>query len=220
MNLHGKFLIVLGLCASLAWLGCSSTAKGGAIGAAAGSAIGALIGKQSDNTAKGALIGAAVGGAAGALIGKQMDKQAEELKQELKDAQVERIGEGIKVTLGSGILFATGSSELGEEGKAIVQKLADILGKYPDTNILVEGHTDSDGSEEFNQKLSERRAANVAQYLQGLGVAADRITTVGHGESMPVADNITPEGKQRNRRVEIAIFANEKMKEAAAKGEL
>jgi outer membrane protein OmpA-like peptidoglycan-associated protein len=142
------------------------------------------------------------------------------LEEGLDGAEVERVGEGIKVTLGSGILFSTGSADLGPEGKANVRKLAEILLKYPDTNVVVEGHTDSDGAEDFNQRLSERRAASVSQYAQSLGVATDRLQTVGFGETMPVADNATVEGKRRNRRVEIAIFANEKMREAAAAGQL
>ncbi len=217
---RGRLMVVVLVCGALAWTACSNTLRGGTIGAAAGGALGALIGKQSDNTAKGAIIGAAVGGTAGALIGRHMDKQAAELEEKLEGAQVERVGEGIKVTLGSGILFATNSAELGTEGKANVQRLAEVLVKYPDTNVLIEGHTDSDGSEEYNQQLSERRAAAVAAYAKSLGVAAERLTTVGHGESMPVADNATAAGKQANRRVEIAIFASEKMVEAAQKGEL
>jgi outer membrane protein OmpA-like peptidoglycan-associated protein len=194
--------------------------KGGTIGAVAGGAAGALIGKKAGNTAMGAIVGAAVGGTAGALIGKHMDKQASELEADLKDAKVERVGEGIKVTFGSGILFTSGSADLQAEGKANIEPLAKVLVKYPDTNVLIEGHTDSDGAEQLNQTLSERRAANVAQFAQTLGVATERVTTVGYGETMPVADNATPAGKQLNRRVEIAIFANDKMKEAAAKGQL
>lgn len=216
-----KMFAILPLCAALAGLGCSSTAKGGTIGAAAGGAAGALIGKKfGDHTVMGALIGAGVGGTAGAIIGKKMDAQAGDLKQDLEGAKVERVGEGIKITFASGILFSTGSADLQAEGKANIEKMTKILQKYPDTNIVVEGHTDADGTEEFNQKLSEKRAASVSQYAQGLGVTAERFSAMGYGESMPVGDNSTPEGKQANRRVEIAIFANEKMKAAAAKGQL
>jgi outer membrane protein OmpA-like peptidoglycan-associated protein len=221
MKFSLKLTLALPLCAALAGLGCSSTAKGGAIGAGVGGAAGALIGKKlGDHTVMGALIGAGVGGTAGALIGKKMDAQADDLKRDLEGARVERVGEGIKITFASGILFASGSADLQADGKANIEKMARILQKYPDTDILVEGHTDSDGTEEFNQKLSEKRAASVVQYAQGLGVTTGRFTTMGYGETQPVGDNATPEGKQANRRVEIAIFANEKMKEAAAKGQL
>lgn len=216
-----RLLVALPLCAALAGLGCSATAKGGTIGAAAGGAAGALIGKKfGDHTVMGALIGAGVGGTAGALIGKKMDAQANDLKQDLEGAKVERVGEGIKITFASGILFTSGSAELQADGKANIEKMAKILQKYADTNVVVEGHTDGDGTEESNQKLSEKRATSVAQYAQALGVTAERFTTMGYGETMPVGDNATAEGKALNRRVEIAIFANEKMKEAAAKGQL
>ncbi len=221
MKLSAKLFVALPLCAALAGLGCSSTARGGAIGAAAGGAAGALIGKKfGDHTVMGALIGAGVGGTAGALIGKKMDSQANDLKQDLDGAKVERVGEGIKITFASGILFSSGSSDLQADGKANIEKMATILQKYPDTNIVVEGPTDGDGTEDFNLKLSEKRAAAVAQFAQGLGVTSGRFTTMGYGETVPVGDNATTEGKQANRRVEIAIFANEKMKEAAAKGQL
>ena len=215
------FLAIL-LCLSIVEWGCSSsnTVKGGAIGAAAGGVIGGIIGKQAGNTALGAIIGAAVGGTAGALIGHYMDKQAEEMRQDLKDAKVERVGEGIKITFNSGILFETSKSTLQSAAKLNVEKLAVILNKYPDTNVLIEGHTDSDGSEDYNQKLSESRASAVANYVKGQGVIGSRVTTAGYGETQPVASNSTPEGKQANRRVEIAIFANDKLKDAAMNNRL
>lgn len=200
--------------------GLSSTLKGGAIGAAAGGAAGAAIGHQLDNTAAGAIIGAAIGGTAGALIGRHMDKQAEEMRKDLENAKIERIGEGIKITFDSGILFAFDSAELQPEAKTNIENLARVLNKYPDTNILIEGDTDNVGTEEYNQKLSERRAQAVADYQKSLGVAASRMSTVGLGESNPVVSNDTEEGRRQNRRVEIAIFANDKMKEAAQKGKL
>jgi outer membrane protein OmpA-like peptidoglycan-associated protein len=221
MRCMTKPVLALLLCGMLSWVGCSNTARGGAIGAGLGGAVGGLIGKQSDNTGKGAIVGAAVGGVAGSLIGRHMDKEAAAAQTALGDAaEVERVGEGYKITMGSGILFATDSSVLGAEGKANIKILAEHLQKYPDTNIVIEGHTDSDGAEEYNQKLSERRAASVAQYSQSLGVASARMTTVGFGETTPVADNATVAGKAKNRRVEVAIFANEKMKEEAANGKL
>jgi outer membrane protein OmpA-like peptidoglycan-associated protein len=215
------FIIVL-LCMSIVMMGCgtSKALQGGAIGAAGGGLIGAVIGKQLGNTAAGAIIGAAVGGTAGALIGHNMDKQAEEMKKDLSDAKIERVGEGIKITFNSGILFAVNKSELQATAKTNIESLAKILNKYPDTNVIIEGDTDSDGSEESNQKLSERRAQAVADYTRAVGVDAARISTVGKGETNPVASNDTPEGKAQNRRVEIAIFANEKMKDAAENGTL
>lgn len=202
--------------------GCSSskTLKGGAIGAGAGGIIGGLIGSGSDNTAKGAILGAVVGGTAGALIGNYMDKQAEELRKDLDGAKIERIGEGIKITFDSGILFGFDSTELTAMSKSNISDLARVLNKYEDTEILIEGHTDSKGSEQYNQKLSENRAEAVASQLKNMSVATSRISEVGYGEDMPVADNSTEAGRSQNRRVEVAIFANDKLKKAAKKGDL
>jgi len=214
--------VTLTLCLSLAFMGCgaSRTVKGGAIGAAAGGIIGGIIGKQAGNTAAGAIIGAAIGGTAGALIGNYMDRQAEEMKKDLAGAKIERIGEGIKITFDSGILFETNKAELQAPAKENIGKLATILNKYPDTNILVEGHTDSTGSAEYNQMLSERRAESVAAFTKSLGVGPTRFTTMGDGETQPVAPNSTSSGRTQNRRVEIAIFANDKLKDAANSGNL
>lgn len=194
--------------------------KGGAIGAGAGGAIGGAIGSRSGNTAQGAIIGAAIGGTAGALIGKYMDKQAEELEEDLKGAEVERVGEGIKVTFDSGILFNFDSSQLTQQANDNIKSLAETLQKYKDTNIIIEGHTDSRGEEKYNQKLSEQRAKSVADALSNLGVKNIRIKEIGYGENQPVADNSSDEGRQLNRRVEVAIFANEDLKDAAEKGEI
>ena len=217
-----KIFTVLVLCASLLMMGCgaSNTVKGGGIGAAAGGIIGGLIGKAAGNTAAGVIIGAAVGGTAGVLIGHYMDKQAEEMKNDLKNAKIERVGEGIKITFDSGILFKTNSSDLQQEAKTNIDNLAKILNKYPDTNILIDGHTDSTGTAEHNQSLSERRAGSVADYMKGLAVAGSRVTTRGFGETTPVASNSYPEGRQQNRRVEVAIFANDKLKHVAANNQL
>jgi outer membrane protein OmpA-like peptidoglycan-associated protein len=198
----------------------TKTLQGGAIGAGAGGAIGGLIGSRSDNTAQGAILGAVIGGAAGAVVGKYMDKQAEELEQDLEGAEVERIGEGIKITFDSGILFGFASSELTPESRQNIAKMAETLQKYDDTEILIEGHTDDKGSDEYNQKLSERRAEEVGRTLASLNVKNNRIRQVGYGESMPVADNATEDGRAKNRRVEVAIYANEKLKKAAEKGKL
>lgn len=207
---------------SLAWgstvlTGCSSskTVKGGAIGAGAGAVIGGVIGHEAGNTAVGVIIGAAVGGTAGALIGHYMDKQAEEMRRDLEGAKIERVGEGIKITFDSGILFDLNSALLRPVAEQNIQDLSRILKKYDDTNILVEGHTDSTGTDSYNQELSERRAKSVSNYAIGVGVDPSRFTTVGYGENQPVASNETAAGRQQNRRVEIAIFANDDLKEAA-----
>lgn len=216
------FLALFIIASFLASSGCgaSNTVKGGGIGAAAGGVIGGVIGSKTGSTAVGAIIGAAVGGAAGALIGNYMDRQAEEMRKDLEGARVERVGEGIKITFPSGILFATNKYDLQSSARDDIQRLAKILNKYSDTNVLIEGHTDSDGTEAYNQTLSEKRASSVASYAEGLGVKSSRITTKGYGETQPVASNATPEGKQANRRVEIAVYANDKLKKAAEKGEL
>lgn len=207
---------------ALAFTGCSAsrTAKGAGVGAGLGGLIGGIIGKQKDDTAKGAIVGAAVGGAAGAMIGRYMDKQAAEMEKELAGTQVERVGEGISVTFDSGILFAVNSSELSTAARENLDKFASILKEYPDTNILVEGHTDSDGAEDYNLKLSERRAQTVVSYCVGLGVAGSRFTTKGYGETQPVASNDTADGKRLNRRVQVAIMANEQLKKDAEEGKL
>ncbi|WP_286130662.1 OmpA family protein [Solirubrum puertoriconensis] len=203
--------------------GMSKTAKGGLIGAGAGAAAGAVLGRViggKNGTAAGAIIGATVGGASGAVIGRKMDKQAEELQRDMKNARVERVGEGIKITFDAGILFDTNKSDLRAASVQEIDKMAEVLKKYPDTNVIVEGHTDNTGSDAINQPLSERRAQAVANETMSKGVESGRITTKGYGSSQPVADNTTAEGRQANRRVEIAIFANEKMKKAAERGEL
>jgi len=199
-------------------LSCSSmsnTQKGAGIGAAAGGALGAAIGHQSGNTAVGAIIGAAVGGATGAYIGHYMDKQAEEMRRDLEGAKVERVGEGIKITFDSGILFDVNKAELKQASRDNLTRLAGILNKYPDTNILLEGHTDATGTEEWNLELSRLRAQSVANYLAGQKVMEPRFTTMGYGESQPITSNDTADGRASNRRVEVAIYANDKLKKTA-----
>lgn len=221
MNLTKKIMTFFIAVSLFAWAGCgaSNMVKGGAIGTGAGALLGGIIGHAAGSTTTGAIIGGVVGGTAGALIGHNMDKQAEELKK-IEDAKVERVGEGINITFDSGILFAINSANLQPKAKESVQKLADVLKKYPDTNVIIEGNTDNTGSEELNQKLSEKRAKAVADYVTSLGVSNSRLTTIGKGESNPVASNDTPEGRAKNRRVEIGIVANEKMKNDAATGKL
>ncbi|MDD4857253.1 MAG: OmpA family protein [Candidatus Krumholzibacteria bacterium] len=210
------FAVILAFLAGT--VGCASlnrTTKGTAIGAGAGAAVGAIIGKQTGHTALGAILGAAVGGAAGAYIGNYMDKQAEEMQKDIEGAKIERVGEGIKITFDSGILYDVDKAVLRPEAKTNLDKMAAILNKYPDTNILVEGHTDATGSDEHNLELSRQRAQSVENYLAGLGVDPSRFTVMGYGESQPIATNDTDEGRQQNRRVELAIMANEKLKKAA-----
>ncbi len=202
------------------FLGCASwtkSQKGAAIGTTAGAIIGGVIGDQAGNTARGAILGAVVGGIAGGIIGNYMDKQAAEMERDLEGAKIERIGEGIKVTFDSGILFDVDSASLRPEARENLENLAKILNKYDDTEILIEGHTDSTGPEDYNQGLSERRGSSVSSYLAGLGVRKVRLSTAGYGEMQPIALNDTPEGRQANRRVEVAIWANDKLKETAQK---
>jgi outer membrane protein OmpA-like peptidoglycan-associated protein len=149
-----------------------------------------------------------------------MDKQAAEIKNDVRGAKVERIGEGIKITFDSGILFDVNSSSLKSTSQNNIAELSRILNKYKDTEVLIEGHTDSDGSDDYNQTLSERRARAVSDYARGRGVAGNRISTIGYGESQPLADNSSASGKADNRRVEIAIFANKKLKKAAERGDI
>lgn len=198
-------------------LGCSwtRTKKGAAIGAAAGGVAGGLIGSQSGHTATGAIIGAAIGGAAGAWIGHYMDEQAAEIERDLEGARVERIGEGIKITFDSGLLFDIDRAVLRERSKQQLNELAVILNKYEDTEILLEGHTDSTGSDEHNLELSRQRAQAVANQLSQENVRPTRFTIMGYGEAQPLASNETAEGRQANRRVEVAIYANDDLKKVA-----
>lgn len=205
---------VVALAATLG--GCSSlnqTQRGAVIGAGAGGAIGAAVGAATGSTARGAIIGAAVGGVAGAVIGAQMDRQREELASELEGARVERYGEGLLITFDSGILFDFDSSVIRGAARDNLTQLANSLRRYPDTDVLIVGHTDSQGSDSYNQGLSERRAAAAKNFLVTQGVPADRIQTQGLGESEPVASNDTESGRALNRRVEVAIFASEEYRE-------
>jgi outer membrane protein OmpA-like peptidoglycan-associated protein len=194
--------------------------KGAVIGGSVGGVAGGLIGKKSGNTAIGILIGAAVGGTAGALIGNYMDKQAAEIRKDMRNATVERVGEGILITFDSGLLFDVDSYQIKGATRDNLNQLAATLKKYDDTEILIEGHTDNTGSDDHNQKLSESRAKSVSGYLTGQGVLPSRVTPVGYGERQPVEDNATASGKQANRRVEVAIYANKKLKRAAKKGDI
>lgn len=202
--------------------GCNSftkTQKGAAIGAGAGGVVGAFIGKAAGNTALGAVIGGAVGGTAGALIGHKMDKQAAEIQQTVPGATVVRQGEGIIVKFDSGILFDVDKTGLKPAAKSNLENLSASLAKNPQTNILIVGHTDNTGTDEHNMDLSVRRAEAVKSYITANGVDASRLSTQGKGESEPIADNATDAGRAQNRRVEIAIVANEQMKAQARQGQ-
>ena len=204
------------LTVSTGMTGCASmnnTERGAAAGAGAGGAIGAIIGRQTGNTARGAIIGAVVGGAAGAVIGRRMDRQAEQLEETLPAAEVERVGEGIAVTFESGVLFPFDSDQVLPAGRENLRQLANSLRNYPETEVLIVGHTDSQGADDYNMRLSYRRAESARQFLAGQGVNASRIRVEGRGEMEPVADNSTEAGRAQNRRVEVAIFASEEYRQ-------
>ncbi|AHF14112.1 OmpA family protein [Niabella soli] len=206
--------------AGLTLAGCDSmnrTQKGAIIGTGGGAAMGAVIGKAAGNTGLGAIIGAAVGGTAGAIIGKKMDRQAEEIKQEVPGAKVERVGEGITVEFNSAVLFGFDQSSITSNAQGTLNDLIKILNKYPDTDLEIQGYTDNTGTAKYNQALSERRASSVANYLGGNGIALERMETKGFGLNNPKYTNATAEGRAQNRRVEFVISANDKMKADAKK---
>ena len=200
-------------------MGCNATKsqKGAVIGGTAGAVGGTIIGKAAGNKTLGTIIGAVVGGTAGAIIGRDMDKQAEEIKNDIPGAKVERVEEGIKVEFNEKILFEFSKSDLGDSAKKNLNSLITVLNNYPNTNIEIQGHTDSRGTDDYNMGLSVRRATAVRDYLRQNGIAAPRMTTKGFGESAPSYSNDTPEGMAQNRRVEFLITANDKMKAEAKK---
>lgn len=202
--------LIFGGCASL-----TRTQKGAGIGTVAGGAAGAVIGRAAGNTAIGAVVGAAVGGVTGAIIGNKMDKQAEEIKNEIPGVKVERVGEGIVVEFTNDVLFGYDSYALTAPARENLDKLVTILDKYPDTDIEIHGHTDSKGSTKYNQNLSEQRSDAVRKYLSESGVSNQRLTSLGFGEMQPKYSNEDNVGRVKNRRVEFAITANEKMKREA-----
>jgi outer membrane protein OmpA-like peptidoglycan-associated protein len=207
-----SFAIVAGGCKSM-----NKTKNGAIIGTAGGAGLGAIVGRASGNTALGTVIGAAVGGVTGTIIGKKMDKQAEEIKKQVPGAKVERVGEGINVEFTEKILFDFSSAELKPVSRENLNKLGTILNKYPDTDIEIQGHTDSRGTDEYNMGLATRRAHAVSSYLASNGVGSKRVTLRPFGESVPVASNDTDEGRTQNRRVNFLITANERMKADARK---
>ncbi len=215
------FMLSIGFTSCEAVKNTNNTQKGVAIGAASGAVIGGVLGNnlgKGGNTALGAIIGGVVGGAAGGVIGNRMDKQAQKIDQALPGAEVERVGEGIKITLGeNSVNFDLNKATLTAKAKGNLDRLVPVFNEYPDTNIQIYGYTDSTGADDYNLKLSEQRAQAVKQYLGTKGISTARITTTGMGEADPIADNATKEGQGMNRRVEFAITANEKMVNDAKK---
>ncbi|HEV8456093.1 MAG TPA: OmpA family protein [Gemmatimonadales bacterium] len=217
-TVHRFLTVLVGAAGLVGLLSCASkTGTGAAVGAAGGAVVGGAIGAAAGSTVKGAIIGAVVGGAAGAIIGAQMDKQAKELEQNIKGARVQRVGEGIQVTFESGLLYDFDSDAVRTEAKANLRELAASLEKYPNTDLLIVGHTDQLGSAAYNQSLSERRARSAATYLVSQGVDGARMVTRGLGETEPVASNETEAGRQANRRVEVAIYASKEFRATAGK---
>lgn len=191
----------------------NKTQRGAGIGVAAGALVGGLIG----GNIGGALIGAAVGGAAGALIGNHMDKQADKIQEAVPGAEVKRVGEGIQIIFDdkSGVNFAFDSADLTSEAKKNLDAVAEVFIEFPDTELMIEGHTDSVGDDTYNMKLSKRRADAVVAYLKSRGVAGNRFKVEAFGETRPRFENDTKEGQAKNRRVEIGVAANEQMIEDA-----
>ena len=200
----------------------NNTQKGAAIGTASGAVIGGVLGNnigKGKNAALGAVLGGIVGGVAGGVIGNKMDKQAKDIKEALPGAQVERVNEGIKITLSENTVnFDFNSANLTTLAKTNLDKLVTVLKNNPDTNINIYGHTDSIGSDAVNLRISAQRAAAVKNYFVANGISASRIFTEGLGKSSPIASNDTDAGRAKNRRVEFAITANEKMINDAKSG--
>ncbi len=206
------FLLMAALALVLGGCGMSRAQKGALLGGAAGAGAGAAVSK---NNTKGAVIGGAAGAVIGGLIGSYLDNQAREM-EEIEGAAVTRQGDELQVTFENAILFDYDSSALKTASQDQLREVADVLSRYPDTDIMVRGHTDSSGSDDYNQSLSERRAAAVRGFLMGAGVAANRITAHGYGESAPVADNGSESGRSQNRRVELNVQVNEEFRQRAA----
>ncbi|WP_313803967.1 OmpA family protein [Flavobacterium sp.] len=219
--------VALALTASSVFTGCNSvknannTQKGAVIGAVGGAVIGGVLGNNLGKGGKGALgavLGGVIGGTAGAIIGRSMDKQAREIKEALPGVEVERVGEGIKLVLGeNSVNFDFNKSSLTPTAKQNLDKLIPVFKQYPDTNIQIYGYTDSKGSDEYNLSLSEQRASAVKSYMASKGLVGSRFNIVGMGEADPIATNDTDAGRSKNRRVEFAITANDKMVQDAQK---
>ncbi|KAB1154303.1 OmpA family protein [Flavobacterium luteum] len=200
----------------------NKTQRGAGIGAVSGAIIGGILGNnlgKGGNGALGAVLGGVIGGTAGGVIGNKMDKQAREIDTAIPGAQVERVGEGIKLVLNeNAVRFDTNKSTLTATAKANLDKLVKVFNEYPDTNIVIYGYTDSTGSADHNLKLSRERATSVKNYLSNQGLLASRFSINGLGIADPIASNDTPQGRSQNRRVEFAITANEKMIQEAQEG--
>jgi len=213
-------LISLGACS--ATQNANNKQKGAVIGAAGGAILGAILGNnigKGGNGELGAVIGGVVGGGAGVLIGNKMDKQAQQIEEEIPGAEVERIDDGIVVTFdeNSGVYFDTNKFNINADSEVLLSKLSKILIEYPDTNVMVVGHTDSTGADDYNMTLSKNRANSVTNYFTTKGLSAERFTTNWFGEEKPLADNTTVEGRAKNRRVNLAIVPNKKMVDDAKK---
>ena len=231
-KIMGNISIILAVVV-LMTTGCSTvkktnkTQRGAAIGTAGGAVIGGIIGNNvgKGNTVLGAIIGGVVGGVAGGIIGNKMDRQAEKIKNEIPGAEVQRVGEGIIVTFNDknpdgskmGVYFEFDKSDITANSKRALDKLVQIFNEYPETNILMEGHTDDKGTNSYNLALSERRAVAVGNYLKAEGISSSRLTIKWYGEEQPKVENTTDIARAENRRVEFGITANDKMKEAAKK---
>ncbi len=215
-------LLLLACLLSISFTNCKSVQnannkqKGAVIGATGGAILGAILGNnigKGGNGELGAVIGGVIGGGAGVLIGNKMDKQAQQIEQEIPGAQVERVDDGIVVTFDetSGVYFDTAKYNINAASQETLNKLIGVFKEYPDTNVLVVGHTDSAGADAYNMTLSKNRANAVTNYLIQNGINNSRLTTNWYGEQQPIADNSTAEGRAKNRRVNIAIVPNEKM---------
>lgn len=200
-------LIALGGCAQNPFYGENAqTAKGAAIGAGAGAILGNVVAGKGDR-AKGGLIGAAIGATVGGLIGRQMDQQEAQLRQQMAGTgvDVQRQGDTIRLQAPENITFDSGRADIRPQFRPVLTQLAGSIRQYPGTVVQIEGHTDSTGSASFNQTLSENRAAAARSVLVQQGVEAERLVAVGYGATRPIADNMTPQGRAQNRRVEILI---------------
>ena len=191
--------------------------SGTLIGAGAGAATAALV---SDGNVWAILAGAAVGGTAGNLIGRHMDEQARELEQAVPTADVERVDEGINMTFDSSLMFELGSADINSAYESDLAAAAAVFAKYEDTNILIEGHTDNTGTDAINEPLSEQRAKAVSAYFAAQGISPNRLSEKWYGSTQPRFPNDTPENLAKNRRVELAIYANEDMVAEAEAGTL
>ena len=232
-KIFGNITLILAVVALMA-SGCETakktnkTQRGAAAGAAGGAVIGGIIGNNvgnKNNTVLGAIIGGVIGGVAGGIIGNKMDRQAEKIKNEIPGAEVQRVGEGIVVTFSEknpdgskmGVYFDFDKSDITSNSKLALNKLVQIFKEYPETNLLVEGHTDDKGADTYNLALSERRAKAVGNYLKAEGILPSRLTINWYGEVQPKVENTNDANRAENRRVEFAITANDKMKEEAKK---